>query len=60
VTLLHGKDSYNAGISVFGVHPDDLVLCACGTWEQATFEDAFRTLRRTLALLSVPPVKGVH
>ena len=36
VWILHGRDSYLAGVLVFGVPPTLLVRCDCGKWEPPT------------------------
>ncbi len=44
--IAHGSDSYFPGTMVFGVHPENLVLCDCGKWEPATQEDLRVSKRR--------------
>lgn len=39
VTIIHGHDSYLAGIRVFDINPDDLASCNCGQWESPTDQD---------------------
>lgn len=36
VRLVHGRDSYLPGFSVFGYKPADLVKCECGEWDMPT------------------------
>lgn len=36
IKIVHGKDSYLPGITVFGVNPNTLVKCDCGEWEPPT------------------------
>lgn len=49
VRLTHGRDSYSAGVSVFGVQIGSLVKCDCGKWEPPTVEQCANELRRAEA-----------
>ena len=55
--IIHGRDSFFPGTMVFGIDPNNLVLCDCGKWEPATEEDLQETHQRLeFALL----VKGLE
>ena len=36
LTMAHGRDSFDPGMTVFGVPADDVLLCGCGKWEPPT------------------------
>lgn len=46
VMLTHGDDSTLPGVEVFGIAPDDLIVCDCGKWEFPTAKNIARTDRR--------------
>ena len=49
LTIAHGRDSYLAGIGVFGIDPDDMIPCGCGEFEWPTdeqYEDRRREAER--------------
>lgn len=33
LTLRHGRDSTLPGVGVFGIKPEELIVCDCGKWE---------------------------
>lgn len=50
IKLLHGRDSFTPGITVFGVPPDDLTPCGCGQWQEAT-DEQLEFMERTVESL---------
>jgi len=54
--LLHGADSMLPGVSVFGVSPEEIVVCACSKWRHATAQQLmhmdvhFKALQRAREL----------
>lgn len=46
VTLTHGDDSTLPGLQVFGIAPEALVVCDCGSWEFPTDEKIAATRAR--------------
>jgi len=44
--LQHGRDSFLPGITVFGVSPDELVVCGCGKWLPPTAAQQEATIAR--------------
>lgn len=42
VSLVHGNDSFLPGFRVFGVDPEDLIVCNCGKWSLSKLEETKR------------------
>lgn len=52
VTLIHGSDSFLPAMQVFGIPADDLVVCDCGQWRNASAAQAFATDARIRAAIA--------
>lgn len=56
LTLLHGEDSFEPGVAVIGVPPEEVIPCGCGEWKPPT-DDQINMTRLAAGLPQMPEVK---